>query len=67
LLNRLNTLSKLASGKSKYGYTDEDVQQIRTTLINKENRHCFAKKIDGRTCRLVAIPAAELYDGGVGF
>ena len=36
-------------------------------LLNKENRHRFAKKIDGRTCRLVAIPAAELYNGGVGF
>jgi hypothetical protein len=35
--------------------------------LNKENRHRFAKKIDGRTRRLVAISAAELYDGGVGF
>lgn len=41
--------------------------QVTLSLLNKENRHRFAKKIDGRTCRLVAIPAAELYDGGVGF
>jgi hypothetical protein len=27
-------------------------------LLHEENRHRFAKKIDGRTCRLVAIPAA---------
>ena len=41
--------------------------QVTLSLLNKENRHRFAKKIDGRTCRLVAIPAAELYDDGVGF
>ena len=27
-------------------------------MLHEENRHRFAKKIDGRTCRLVAIPAA---------
>jgi putative DNA primase/helicase len=41
--------------------------QVTLSLLNKENRHRFAKKIDGRTRRLVAISAAELYDGGVGF
>jgi len=27
-------------------------------LLHEEKRHRFAKKIDGRTCRLVAIPGA---------
>jgi hypothetical protein len=37
LLGKLNTLAKLASGKSKYGYTDGDVEQIRSTLVNAVN------------------------------
>ena len=37
LLTKLNTLSKMASGKSKYGYTDSDVEHIRLTLVKAVN------------------------------
>ena len=37
LLDKLNTLAKLSSGKGKYGYTDEDVEYIRQTLIKAVN------------------------------
>ena len=40
LLGSLNTLAKMASGKSKYGYTDEDVEHIRDTLTKSVNAAC---------------------------
>lgn len=40
LLAKLATLGKLSSSKTKYGYTDEDVEQIRVTLINAVNATC---------------------------
>jgi hypothetical protein len=40
ILTKLNTLAKLSSGKSKYGYTDEHVEYIRQTLIKAVNSAC---------------------------
>jgi hypothetical protein len=40
LLAKLDTLSKLASSKSRYDYTDEDVEQIRVTLVGAVNKAC---------------------------
>jgi hypothetical protein len=40
ILAKLNTLAKLSSGKSKYGYTDGDVEYIRETLIKAVNSAC---------------------------
>lgn len=40
LLAKLTTLGKLSSSKSKYGYTDDDVEHIRATLINAVNATC---------------------------
>ena len=40
ILDKLNTLAKLTSGKGKYGYTDEDVEYVRKTLIKAVNSAC---------------------------
>ena len=40
VIDRLNTLSKLSSGKSKYGYRDEDVEYIRNALLVAVNKAC---------------------------
>lgn len=40
ILEKLNTLSKLASGKSRYGYTDEEVEHVRKNLIKGVNAAC---------------------------
>ena len=37
ILQKLNTLGKLKTSRSKYGYTNEDVEQIRITLVNAVN------------------------------
>lgn len=40
IIDKLGTLAKVASGKSKYGYTDADVEFIRGTLIKAVNATC---------------------------
>lgn len=38
VLAMINTIGKLASGKSKYDYNDADVEAIRATLIDGVNK-----------------------------
>jgi hypothetical protein len=40
IIGRLNGLAKLSSGRSKYGYTDKDVEHIRKALIEGVNASC---------------------------
>ena len=40
ILAKLNVLAKMSSGKSKYGYTDGDIEYIRETLVKAVNASC---------------------------
>ena len=40
IVGKLNTLAKLVSGKSRYGYSDEDIERIRKHLIEAVNSAC---------------------------
>ena len=40
IITKLNTLAKMASGKGRYEYKDEDVEFIRRTLIQSVNVTC---------------------------
>lgn len=40
IINRLNGLSRMAGGRSKYNYTDRDVEHIRKALIEGVNAAC---------------------------
>ena len=40
IISKLNTLAKMASGQTRYGYKEEDVEYIRRTLIASVNKTC---------------------------
>lgn len=40
ILEKLSTLAKLSSGRTRYGYSDADVEFIRKTLVEAVNAGC---------------------------